>query len=45
MSLLTFAQDPEPMYVERDNEVVDLCEEAGVEVKEYIAQTLWNPQE
>ena len=33
MTQLTFAQDPEPMYVERDNEIVDLCEEFDIDVK------------
>ncbi|XP_072165328.1 cryptochrome-1-like [Diadema setosum] len=41
---LTFENDPEPIWAERDNRVRALCEEMGVEWIERISHTLWNPE-
>ncbi|XP_078000467.1 cryptochrome-1-like [Glandiceps talaboti] len=45
VKILTFEQDPEPIWQERDNSVKKLCEDQGVEWVEKISHTLWNPKE
>ena len=41
---LTFEQDPEPVWTERDNAVKKLCVEQNVECVEMISHTLWDPK-
>ncbi|XP_059155704.1 cryptochrome-1-like [Physella acuta] len=41
---LTFEQDPEPCWQNRDNRVKDLCAKKDVEWIERISHTLWDPQ-
>ena len=40
---LTFEQDPEPVWLDRDNAVKRLCKERGVQVIEIVSHTLWDP--
>ncbi|XP_074647612.1 cryptochrome-1-like [Tubulanus polymorphus] len=40
---LTFEQETEQMYRQRDNEVRRLCSDCGVECVEKTAHTLWDP--
>lgn len=42
---VTFEQDPEPVWRERDDAVKTLCAERGVHVVECISHTLWDPKE
>lgn len=41
---ITFEQDPEPVWQERDNSVKDLCAKQGIEWIERVSHTLWDPQ-
>ena len=45
MNRVTFEQDPEPVWHERDNKVKAICKSAGVECIEKVSHTLWNPWE
>nr|AWY11208.1 photoreceptive cryptochrome [Tritonia tetraquetra] len=40
---LTFEQDPEPIWQDRDNNVKDLCESLNVEWIEKVSHMLWDP--
>lgn len=42
---LSFEQDPEPIWKERDDDVKNLCLEMKVNVIEKISHTLWDPLE
>lgn len=42
---LSFEQDPEPIWKERDDEVKRLCQDMQVDVIERVSHTLWDPQE
>jgi len=44
ISKITFEQDCEPIWSERDNKVKSLCLEFGIECSESISHTLWDPQ-
>lgn len=41
---LTFEQDPEPVWQDRDNDVKALCRQHNVECIERISHTLWDPK-
>lgn len=43
VDILSFEQDPEPIWQERDNKVKALCKEMGVQCVERISHTLWDP--
>ena len=42
---LTFEQDPEPIWKERDDAVKALCKERDVRYVEKISHTLYDPQQ
>ncbi|XP_074599491.1 circadian regulator cryptochrome [Brevipalpus obovatus] len=42
---LSFEQDPEPIWKERDDSAKELCNQMGVQVIERISHTLWDPLE
>ncbi|KAK7109435.1 cryptochrome-1-like [Littorina saxatilis] len=41
---VTFEQDPEPVWQERDAKVRAICNSAGVQYVEMVSHTLWEPQ-
>nr|AWY10935.1 photoreceptive cryptochrome [Hermissenda crassicornis] len=43
VNMLTFEQDPEPIWQERDDNVKDLCDSYNVEWIERVSHTLWDP--
>ncbi|XP_038072863.1 cryptochrome-1-like isoform X1 [Patiria miniata] len=45
VNLITFEQDPEPIWQDRDNAVKRLCEERGIRCIESVSHTLWDPNE
>ena len=45
MTRVTFEQDPEPIWRERDDAVKVLCAAHGVECIEIVSHTLWDPKE
>ncbi|XP_064627146.1 cryptochrome-1-like isoform X2 [Lineus longissimus] len=42
---LTFEEDPEPIWTERDKGVKALCKQMNVEWVEKVSHTLWNPKD
>lgn len=44
VSRLTFEQDPEPIWQERDRKVKELCDQKGVRWIEIVSHNLWDPQ-
>ncbi|PVD30350.1 hypothetical protein C0Q70_09614 [Pomacea canaliculata] len=44
VSRVTFEQDPEPVWQDRDNKVKTLCKQWKVECIEKVSHTLWDPQ-
>lgn len=42
---ISFEQDPEPIWKERDDEVKQFCKKVNVTIIELVSHTLWNPME
>lgn len=42
---ICFEQDCEPIWQSRDENVIKLCRDIGVECVEKVSHTLWNPNE
>ncbi|CAG0887483.1 unnamed protein product [Darwinula stevensoni] len=45
VNLVTFEQDCEPIWNERDEAVKEGCRELGIECREEVSHTLWDPKE
>ncbi|KAK3797588.1 hypothetical protein RRG08_054616 [Elysia crispata] len=43
VTCVTFEQDPEPIWQDRDIQVKELCQRQGVECIEKVSHTLWDP--